>query len=198
MQLILDSLARLIELGGPVVIVLLLLSVAGVAIVVFKVFELASFRRRSFEEADRALTDGARDPRSVLARLAVTARHERDTGVPQERLEAEYSRRGNALLRDLMRWLRPLEIIAYVAPLLGLLGTVLGMIEAFRGLEASGADGGAGALAGGIWEALLTTALGLGIAIPLTAAHSFLEGRIGTITEQLRDLLDRALQNPCP
>ena len=129
------------------------------------------------------------------AELVSHALESRRVGVDFESLEADLARRGNRLLNDCARYLRPLELIAYLSPLLGLLGTVLGMIEAFRGLEEQSAQGGAGLLAGGIWEALLTTAVGLGIAIPMTAAHALLEGQVKGISERLSDVLEQSLVN---
>ena len=68
------------------------------------------------------------------------------------------------------------------------------MIEAFKGLEAStGLDKDSTALAGGIWEALLTTAVGLSIAIPFTLIHAWLETRLDNITQMTSDLLTRVL-----
>ena len=81
-------------------------------------------------------------------------------------------------LASLRSGLRALDAIAQIAPLLGLFGTVLGMIEAFRALQAGGSNVDPAALAGGIWVALLTTAVGLGIAMPATLAVSWFEARI--------------------
>jgi biopolymer transport protein ExbB len=165
----LPAIQRLIELGGPVVVFLLALSIVGVAIIVYKLFQLRGYGGSSFERIDRALDERSADRLAALnnpaAGLVRFALGERPVDVAREKLEAELARRGNRLVSDCGRYLRPLELIAYLSPLLGLLGTVLGMIEAFRGLEVSSAQGDAGLLAGGIWEALLTTALGLGIAI---------------------------------
>jgi biopolymer transport protein ExbB len=72
---------------------------------------------------------------------------------------------------------RLLDSIAQIAPLLGLFGTVLGMIDAFRALQEAGQSVDPSALAGGIWVALLTTAAGLAIAMPTTLALTWLEGR---------------------
>jgi biopolymer transport protein ExbB len=74
--------------------------------------------------------------------------------------------------------MRPLEVIASTAPLLGLFGTVLGMIAAFAQLEAAGSRVDPAILSGGIWEALLTTALGLAVAIPTLAAVNWIDRRI--------------------
>ena len=83
-----------------------------------------------------------------------------------------------------------IEQVAYLAPLLGLLGTVLGIIEVFQGLAAH-ADASAGTLAGGIWEALLTTAVGLCVAVPFAIVHAALENRIERFRARLEDALTR-------
>lgn len=81
-----------------------------------------------------------------------------------------------------------------MAPLLGLFGTVLGMIDAFRGLAVSaGAAGESSALASGIWEALLTTAVGLSIAIPFAVMHALLEAKLEGLADQVTDLVTRVL-----
>ncbi len=89
--------------------------------------------------------------------------------------------------RELFRWERGLEMlstIARVAPLLGLLGTVLGMVEVFRTISA-----GRGAdmlyLASGIWEALLTTVAGLSVAIPVVLAYAYLSSKVDMVEETL-------------
>ena len=86
-------------------------------------------------------------------------------------------RLGGDTLEQLRSWFRPLEVIATLAPLLGLFGTVLGMIQAFQQLEAAGNQVNPAILSGGIWEALLTTAAGLAVAIPTVAALNWLERR---------------------
>lgn len=108
-------------------------------------------------------------------------------------------------VRRLERGLPTLGLIAGVAPLLGLLGTVTGMIEAFRAIEALGGRVNASVLAGGIWEALLTTALGLGVAIPATVVHSALQGRVHDLVADLKeeagelfDLLEQTGRLPHP
>ena len=117
----------------------------------------------------------------------------RDTPETEE-LREELARRATKFMQPYAAYLRPLELIYYLAPVLGLLGTVLGMIEAFRGLEASaGLDKDSTALAGGIWEALLTTAVGLSIAIPFTAVHAWLETRLDNATAEVSDLLTRVM-----
>ncbi|MDG1943483.1 MAG: MotA/TolQ/ExbB proton channel family protein [Halioglobus sp.] len=87
-------------------------------------------------------------------------------------------------VHDLERYLNTLGTIAAVAPLLGLLGTVVGMIEVFAEIMAQG-TGNASALAGGISQALITTAAGLTVAIPALVMHRYFVGRIDGIVIEL-------------
>jgi len=84
------------------------------------------------------------------------------------------------VVHELERYLNTLGTVAAVAPLLGLLGTVIGMIRVFTVITVQG-TGNAGAMAGGISEALLTTAAGLAVAIPALVMHRYFTGRIDTI-----------------
>jgi biopolymer transport protein ExbB len=90
----------------------------------------------------------------------------------------------NASLDEVPRMERRMNIIAtiaYIAPLLGLLGTVLGMIDAFQVIQAKGAFVNAVGLSEAVWQALLTTAAGLCVAIPCHIAYNYLVSRIQTI-----------------
>lgn len=88
------------------------------------------------------------------------------------------------VVHDLERYLNTLGTIAAVAPLMGLLGTVLGMIKVFAEIMTQG-TGNASALAGGISEALITTAAGLTVAIPALVMHRYFVGRIDSIVVEL-------------
>ncbi|MDY7033086.1 MAG: MotA/TolQ/ExbB proton channel family protein [Thermodesulfobacteriota bacterium] len=90
-------------------------------------------------------------------------------------------------VRDLSRYLQVLATIGNIAPLLGLLGTVIGMIKAFMVIQEMGGKVNAAVLAGGIWEAMLTTALGLSVALPTMVGHSYLSGRVDGFQAQLQD-----------
>lgn len=94
-----------------------------------------------------------------------------------------------SFIADYRQSLRPLEIVSAIAPLVGLLGTVLGMIEAFSALSEVKGQIDPAILAGGIWQALLTTAAGLMVAIPaLVAWHFFdnkLEKYIAAVNEEI-------------
>jgi biopolymer transport protein ExbB len=89
----------------------------------------------------------------------------------------------------LSRYLSLLGVLGSTAPLLGLLGTVLGMIKAFMVVESMGGSVNASVLAGGIWEAMLTTAFGLLVAIPLLFFYNHLEGRLHVIQEYLEEVV---------
>jgi biopolymer transport protein ExbB len=99
-----------------------------------------------------------------------------------------------ALERDLIdaeRRLTGLNIVAQIAPLLGLLGTVTGLINAFRNIQAAGAVNPA-VLAGGIWEALLATVAGLCIAIPSLIAYVYFSSRVGRWENYLQSSIAHA------
>jgi len=85
------------------------------------------------------------------------------------------------------RQVRPLSAVATISPLLGLLGTVYGMIGAFQAASAAGA-GKADTLATGIYEALVTTAAGLTLAIPVLICHQILIGKIDSIVDEIDDV----------
>jgi biopolymer transport protein ExbB len=88
------------------------------------------------------------------------------------------------VVHDLERYLNTLGTIAAIAPLLGLLGTVVGMIRVFAEIMSQG-TGNASVLAGGISEALITTAAGLTVAIPALAMHRYFIGKIDAIVVEL-------------
>lgn len=197
------SAQSLLELGGPVVAVLMVISVFGFAIALYKFFQFSSLSPGRFKALHKALDVWASNPADTLEKLEKSrlglgsimkfGLEHRDTPETEE-LREELARRATKFMQPYSAYLRPLELIYYLAPVLGLLGTVLGMIEAFRGLEASaGLDKDSTALAGGIWEALLTTAVGLSIAIPFTAVHAWLETRLDNATAEVSDLLTRVM-----
>ena len=98
--------------------------------------------------------------------------------------------RGRREAQELERFTGLLGTIATISPLLGLLGTILGMIKTFRQVNATLDTGevSAGALATGIWEALITTAAGLCVAIPAFLAYRFIIGRIDYLVADLEEV----------
>jgi biopolymer transport protein ExbB len=98
---------------------------------------------------------------------------------------------GSEIIRKSEKRLSVLASIAHLAPLCGLFGTVLGMIEVFRKLESMGGRADVGILSGGIWVALLTTAFGLLIAIPTLIAHHYFSDLVSGRSEDLQFLISR-------
>ena len=93
---------------------------------------------------------------------------------------------GSTELQRMERGFRTLAILGNTAPLLGLLGTIMGMIKAFMVIEAAGGKVDAQALAGGIWEAMLTTGVGLAVAIPVLLTLHLLEGMADRRAQSMR------------
>lgn len=113
-----------------------------------------------------------------------------------DRVEAEAIRVGSLELQGLEKNLGALSFIAQAAPLLGLLGTVLGMVELFMALQGTGmASVDAAMLSAGIWKALLTTAAGLMVAVPALAAYSYLNSRTDRFRLCIKDGITRILNH---
>jgi len=203
---VLGAVAAALDRGGPAMWAIGALSVVTVATILWKSADLAragAFRggartRAAAEfwqagEAVRAeaMLRGARTARARLAMAAMAAAGDRT--LDQAAAEAETGRAARAILAEARAGLRLLDLVTTAAPLLGLLGTVLGMIEAFRALELSGARADAAALAGGIWEALLTTAAGMAVALPAAVALAWFEGVIEAMRHDMEDAATRIL-----
>ncbi|MEW6519091.1 MAG: MotA/TolQ/ExbB proton channel family protein [Thermodesulfobacteriota bacterium] len=142
------------------------------------IYQLVSNGR--FEEA-RVLLQNARE-RSEARRPTPVERILREglavDPTDRESLELVLSHSVNRELNLLERHLGTMATLGNIAPLLGLLGTVFGMIKAFMAVQELGGRVNASVLAGGIWEALLTTAYGLVVAIPIVFCHNYLENRL--------------------
>ncbi|MEM7540505.1 MAG: MotA/TolQ/ExbB proton channel family protein [Pseudomonadota bacterium] len=199
---LISGIGTLLELGGPVVAILLAASVVGLALALLKFFQYSTLSSSAMDEVANGIELWAKGEIQTATKVFEGSRLSlaSDIQFGLEKLEVfdadllreELLRRGAAFIQPYASNLRPLELIYYLAPVLGLLGTVLGMIDAFRGLAvSSGGEGESSALAGGIWEALLTTAVGLSIAIPFAVMHALLESRLGAITDRVADLLTR-------
>lgn len=193
----------LLERGGIIMYVLLALSVVGLAIVLLKVFHFQRLRLRRLGFVDDVIAKVAAgqipESRTILAgqpspvaRVMESAVETAQTpGMDEKERDAEISRIGSGQIQGLESYLGGLEVIANLSPLLGLLGTVMGMITAFAELQQAGSDVDPTILAGGIWEALLTTAFGLGIAIPALAAFYLLEAQVERARNAMKDSVIR-------
>lgn len=194
-----DTGASFLDLIDPVVALLLVLSVVALTIILAKIAQFTMLRVGSHakpREAVKLWREGQAEQAMRLLISEKSASAELLRGVMKDihgigsdidaenRLHRLEGLRENATataadrLFSLAGWLRGIDLIAQIAPLLGLFGTVVGMIETFRTLQQLAGSADAGQLAGGIWTALLTTACGLAVAIPASAAVSWLEGRL--------------------
>ncbi len=195
-----DATIAFLAKAGPLGGVILGCSVVALFIVLERLWAFRGVRRRdrallarvreevaagAFAEAARMAGRGS-DPvtRCMAHVLERAARGECRTREDQERALVHAASRE---VRRLEKRLPTLSLIANVSPLLGLLGTVVGMIEAFQAIQDLGGKVNASVLAGGIWEAMLTTALGLGVAIPAMVAHNLFQGRVHELVADMRD-----------
>jgi len=184
---------ELFQAGGPFMWVIALCSIIAVAIVCERLWTLQQRRVMPQDLTRRAWTlvengqindkvIAALEANSPLGKILATGlqhRH-RSRELMMERLEDT----GRHVAHELNRFLNTLGTIAGIAPLLGLLGTVTGIIKAFDVIY-SGGLGDPRALSGGISEALLTTAFGLCVAIPSYVAYRYLRGRVDGIVMQI-------------
>ncbi|QPH55348.1 MotA/TolQ/ExbB proton channel family protein [Pontivivens ytuae] len=134
--------------------------------------------------------------RTRLATAAMAARMNPAFSPDDAREETE--RVARAALMEARSGLRALELIATIAPLLGLLGTVLGMIAAFQALQEAGTRADPAALAGGIWEALLTTAAGMAVAIPASMTLTWFESIVERVQSDMEDAATRIFTHTPP
>ncbi|WP_458792718.1 MotA/TolQ/ExbB proton channel family protein [Yoonia sp. MH D7] len=175
------QLIAIYELGGPVVAILIGLSLISLSMILWKLWQFGALGVGRHQQINHAVAhwDTAMpvQAQTALAQsrnaLALCLARGVDTA-KQSRIEADT----NAHLTRLEGGFRLLDSIAQIAPLLGLFGTVLGMIDAFQALQNAGSSVDPSLLAGGIWVALLTTAAGLAVAMPTSLALSFFDGRV--------------------
>lgn len=199
------TLGDFLVLGGPVVWILFLFSVFALTIILAKLAQLWLLRDRSGAAIDQAIAHFGHGERSQALLLIQGRKGSRaclvgqaialiESGrLDQETLRQELLRQARLRISALADYLRPLEVMATLAPLLGLLGTVLGMIEAFQAMEAAGSQVNPSVLSGGIWKALLTTAVGLAVAIPVSLAHSWFERRVESQAALIQNDLEHLL-----
>ncbi|MAY63340.1 MAG: flagellar motor protein MotA [Rhizobiales bacterium] len=185
-----ETLASLAELGGPVVAIIMVISAVSLAVILLKFwqfFRMGVGRRARAEKAVGLWLEGrprealalAREGRSAAARaVALAIQLRTDRRAEKAEIEERIARDVTERFHDLQSGFRFLDAVAQVAPLLGLFGTVLGMIDAFRQLQTAGNAVDPSILAGGIWVALLTTAAGLAVAMPVSLVLTWLETRI--------------------
>jgi len=170
---------------------IIILSVVALAIILAKFWELWRFRRQAetlWQRLTTLVQDGdlssalrvSQEQNSVLGRLFEAALVYRN----QERAELTHrlERLGGDIVARLESYMGALATIIGVEPMLGFLGTIVGLIQAFMQWESMGDKITINVLAGGIYQAMITTAAGLSIAIPYYLIHNHLVTRVGTLT----------------
>ena len=179
--------------GGPILILIAALSVVSLAVILWKISQLLRLGAlRSGQTTDAAISRwcAGEDVSAVLAaRSGMRAEFARDAirlrespDWDESSRKEEIGRIARARLQEISAGLRALELVVTIAPLLGLLGTVLGMIDAFQALQLEGGNADPATLAGGIWAALLTTAAGMAVAIPVAMCLTWFD----TIHDKMR------------
>lgn len=197
---------QLLDMGGPVMIVLLVMAVLGLVTFIYLMLMGAIYTPRLSRNLKNIITIWQQNPASVNPQAlrqqasrwaALNPLHNLVTST----IEALQNRQDDRQVRetaarDAQQGLEPfeaplkiIEVIAALAPLLGLLGTVLGMMEAFSAMAATEGRANAAQLSGGIYVALTTTAAGLVVAIPFAALAAWIEFRLRRIHKVVNSTL---------
>jgi biopolymer transport protein ExbB len=176
--------------GGIIMYIILFCSIVALAIFIERLWQIhrarmntekfmaeigSTLRQNRIKDA----IDICSNARGAVANIlkAGILKHDR----PKSEIKEAIEEAGVYEVPELEKNISALATIAHVTPLLGLLGTVLGMVRAFQVIQEKGAVVNPGDLAGGIWEALITTVAGLSVAIPTFVAYNFLVSRVGRI-----------------
>jgi biopolymer transport protein ExbB len=199
----------LLNLGGPIVYILLVLSIYATAIILYK---LHIFYKVNFFKSDHTvksinlwltnnhneayeLINDINDPHAEVVSFAMyqLLKNKKLTAKADSDIREEITRLSDERINSYSSNLNSLQVIATIAPLLGLLGTVFGMIEAFQQMEMAGKNVDPSILSGGIWEALLTTAAGLSVAIPIVVFESYFRNLIDTFKNNIENTVTKVL-----
>ena len=199
----------LLNLGGPIVYILLVLSIYATAVILYK---LHIFYKVQFFKSDQTaksinlwlsnnhndayeLINDINDPQAEVVSFAMyqLLKHKKLTTKTDNDIREEITRLSDERINSYSSNLNSLQVIATIAPLLGLLGTVFGMIEAFQQMEMAGKNVDPSILSGGIWAALLTTAAGLSVAIPIVVFESYFRNLIDTFKNNIENSVTKVL-----
>jgi len=181
--------------GGPLLYPIFFCSILALGIFLERLWVFAKVRKGAQEiarEVEKHLLKGERDEavalcrgsRNPLARIVLTAM--KLAGKPRDRIKQEVEEVGELETVVVNRYLGLLSTIATISPLLGLLGTVIGMIQAFNVIAVQGV-GTPATLGVGISQALITTAAGLSVAIPAILLHRYLASRAGLLIVEIEE-----------
>jgi biopolymer transport protein ExbB len=180
----------LVNKGGPVMWVLIGYSIVAVAIVVERLIYFYLLPKLSGEADPLHITEGKR----IAPETAITMGVKQAAAGGVKDLTLVASRIGSEQLSRMEAGLRTLAWLGNTAPLLGLFGTITGMIKAFQVIEQAGGKVDAQMLAGGIWEAMVTTGAGLAVAIPVLFLLHFLEGLVDQRAKSMQQVASIAIE----
>lgn len=208
-------LGQLIEMGGPVMVVLVVMALVGLVTFVYLMLFGALYAPRYTRGLRQSLQDWKQtSDRSIYNRLRARSRGIKGLNPlnqlvmmtmagrlrdePADQIRESVSQKAQQALTPFEAPLKIIEVIAALAPLLGLLGTVLGMMEAFSTMAAAEGRASASQLSGGIYQALTTTAAGLVVAIPFAALAAWIEFRLRRLQGTLNSVLVEILSGSLP
>lgn len=188
--------------AGPFLWPIIACSVVGLALFLDRAWEMYQYRKGHAElvekifalatagkiEEARAVCEARRGPMA-----AVLGTFLRTMGLPREERDQILAVSGSRELRRIERGLRGLGVIARISPLLGLLGTVVGLVEAFLAVSTMQGPPDPSVLASGIWQALLTTVAGLMVAIPAILSHEWLQSRLDELAFAMEEAVAELL-----
>lgn len=199
MAALLDNLST----GGPIIVLLALISLLSLTVIGVKLAQLwpvtsgkvlrshaIDLWQKGDKQNAQSTVETGKSPADRILLFAMSALQD---GLKGPVLTSELERRGNEEVQRMNSLIRLLELIAMVSPLLGLLGTVTGMIQSFQELELAQGAANASVLAGGIWQALLTTAAGLVVAIPAAIAAGLFAARIESAAMMIESAVGRLM-----
>lgn len=193
--------------GGVLMIPIVLCSIVAVAILIERLWTLRKIRIKSStfvlqikylllrKDVDGAIALCKKTPGPIAG---ITKAGLEKINRPRQEIKEAIESAGRREIYFLEKYLGVLGTIAAIAPLLGFLGTVTGMIRAFMQVQVHGGNVDASVLAGGIWEALITTAAGLSVGIPALIFYNWLQGKVERfvfeMSESSTELMDLLLE----
>jgi len=194
------DLAELFEQGGPLMWVILVASIVGVGVFFERLWSTQRARvlPRAFVDRIRALVAKGKTNEALLlceengssiALIMAAALRTYEHSTSRSEIKESVEEVGAREVAHMDRNVEVVGTVATISPLLGLLGTVVGMIQVFKEFVAAFASGQVGpdTFAQGIWQALITTAYGLVVAIPMLLLYRFLQGRTGRIVGEMEE-----------
>jgi len=201
------TLFDIIVRGGVLMIPIVLCSIVAVAILIERLWTLRKIRIKSStfvlqikylllrKDLDGAIALCKKTPGPIAG---ITKAGLEKINRPRQEIKEAIESAGRREIYFLEKYLGVLGTIAAIAPLLGFLGTVTGMIRAFMQVQVHGGNVDASVLAGGIWEALITTAAGLSVGIPALIFYNWLQGKVERfvfeMSESSTELMDLLLE----